>query len=410
MELKTRYQYTYFIHTFIIKESKYTKYVLKLLKDSRFELRIFNKQKDLETYTYFLPKAREFLFKTFELEDKQKLQKLNDLPIETRAALLSEFPSLTFEYDLKSDMQGKTVDDNSIFFKIQKIGLVLFNTGICFLYLKTNIEDSESFADVLNFNYKFKDINQESNNLKNYDNIKVQASSFENIQAIQDLINEITGPNTEAIKLDLDIERFYTYSYLCIKQDVWNINNSFDNIKNDFCKYVNILSNDSSVNSVIAENTKIIKNSKYSKIGISKQGVNMFCSDCDINNYTIMPETYQNQYFYTYILALYLKVYLKKLNHEFEESHNVNLIREKFVNFTKSLWIQEITSDNIGTLFFNDIKEVLEIEKIYNEAKNKYNVLYSELKIDKSDKMSKLIIFILLITLIVSIVNCILYF
>ena len=136
----------------------------------------------------------------------------------------------------------------------------------------------------------------------------------------------------------------------------------------------------------------------------------MFCSDCDINNYTIMPETYQNQYFYTYILALYLKVYLKKLNHEFEESHNVNLIREKFVNFTKSLWIQEITSDNIGTLFFNDIKEVLEIEKIYNEAKNKYNVLYSELKIDKSDKMSKLIIFILLITLIVSIVNCILYF
>ena len=410
MELKTRYQYTYFIHTFIIKESKYTKYILRLLKDSRFELKIFSKQKDLETYTYFLPKSREFLFKTFELEDKEKLQKLNDLPIETRAAILAEFPSLTFEYDLKNDMQGKTVDENSIFFKIQKIGLVLFNTGICFLYLKTNIEDSENFSDVLNFNYKFKDIKQENNNLKNYDNIKVQASSFENIQAIQDLINEITGSNTEAIKLDLDIEKFYTYSYLCIKQDAWNMNNSFDNIKNDFCKYVNILSNDSSVNSVISENTKIIKNSKYSKIGIIKQGISMFCSDCDINNYTIMPEIYQNQYFYTYILALYLKVYLKKLNYEFKELHNVNLIREKFVGFTKNLWIQEITSDNIGSIFFNDIKEALEIEKLYCEAKNKYNVLYSELKIDKNEKMSKFIIFILLATFIISIVNCILYF
>ena len=114
MELKTRYQYTYFIHTFIIKESKYTKYILRLLKDSRFELKIFSKQKDLETYTYFLPKSREFLFKTFELEDKEKLQKLNDLPIETRAAILAEFPSLTFEYDLKNDMQGKTVDENTV--------------------------------------------------------------------------------------------------------------------------------------------------------------------------------------------------------------------------------------------------------------------------------------------------------
>ena len=101
---------------------------------------------------------------------------------------------------------------------------------------------------------------------------------------------------------------------------------------------------------------------------------------------------------------------MKKLNYEFKESHNVNLIREKFVGFTKNLWIQEITSDNIGSIFFNDIKEALEIEKLYCEAKNKYNVLYSELKIDKNEKMSKFIIFILLATFIISIVNCILYF
>ena len=67
MELKTRYQYTYFIHTFTMKENKYTKYILKLLRDQRFKLRIFQKEKDLEIYTHFLPRIKDFLFKTFEL-------------------------------------------------------------------------------------------------------------------------------------------------------------------------------------------------------------------------------------------------------------------------------------------------------------------------------------------------------
>ena len=201
MELKTRFQYTYFLHTFVINESKYAKYILKLLKEEKFKLRIFQKDKDLEIYTHFLPKIREVLFSTFELEDKNKKEKFDELPIETKAAVLAHYPSITFEYEMKKDMQGKTIDENSIFFKIQKVGIILFNTGICFLYLKTNIEESENFADVLNFNYKFRDINQEYNNLKNYDKIKVQADSFENIQELQEFIYNITGPNTECIKI-----------------------------------------------------------------------------------------------------------------------------------------------------------------------------------------------------------------
>ena len=408
MELKTRYQYTYFIHTFIVKENKYSKYILKLLKDQRFKLRIFNKDKDLEIYTHFLPKIRDFLFGTFELDDRYKEAKLNELPIETKAAVLSRYPSVTFEYEFEQDIQGKTIDESSIFFKIQKIGLVLFNTGICFLYLKTNIEGSEEFSDILNFNYKFRDINQEGNNLKNYENIKVQANSFENIEAIQDFINSITGPNIDALKLNLDVERFYTYSYTCIKQDAWNISTSFDNIKNDFLKYVNILSNDSNTNSVMCENSKVIGTSKYSKIGISKLGVNLLSSDCDINNYTVVPTEYENQYFYTYILSLYLKVYLKKLNLEFKEgkdSKEIEITRKKFINFTKKLWIQEITSDDIGSLYYTYIKEVLEIEKLYNDVKNKYNILYSELKIEKNEKMTGFIILVLIATLVFNIVN-----
>ena len=32
MELKTKYEYTYFIYPYVIKESKYLKYLMKLLK------------------------------------------------------------------------------------------------------------------------------------------------------------------------------------------------------------------------------------------------------------------------------------------------------------------------------------------------------------------------------------------
>ncbi len=408
MELKTRYQYTYFLHTFIVKENKYSKYILKLLKDQRFKLRIFQKDKDLEIYTHFLPKMRDFIFGTFDLDDRNKQIKFKDLPIETRAAVLSKYPSVTFEYELEQDIQGKTVDENSIFFKIQKIGLVLFNTGICFLYLKTNIEGSEEFSDVLNFNYKFRDIKQDCNNLKNYENIKVQANSFENIQAIQDFINNITGPNIDALKLNLDVERFYTYSYTCIKQDAWNINTSFDSIKNDFMKYVNILSNDSNTNSLMSENSKVIGLSKYAKVGISKLGINLLSSDCDINNYTVLPSEYENQYFYTYILSLYLKVYLKKLNYEFKEgkeTKEIEITRKKFIDFTKKLWIQEITSEDMGSLYYTYIKEVLEIDKLYNDVKNKYNILYSELKIEKSEKMTGFIILVLFATLVFNIMN-----
>ena len=409
MELKTRYQYTYFLHTYIVNQNRYTKYVTKLLKDERFKLRIFKKEEDLELYTYFLPRIRNFLFKTFELT-KQKQANLEKLPIETRAALLSEMPSITFEYELEKDMQGKTVDENSIFFRVLKIGLVLFNTGICFMYIKTNIDESKEFSDVLNFNYKFRDINQEFNNLKNYENIKVQADCFEDIKTIKEFISEITGPNFDALKLNLDVERFYTYSYECIEQTAWNSGTSFENIQSDFLKYINILPNDKGMHIDANENIKIIQNSKYSKIGLSKLGANLFCSDIDITNYTVLLKEYENQYLYTYILTLYLKTYLKKLNYDFKYGKNLEKTRKALIEFTKGLWIQEITSEDMGSLIYQNMKEVLEVEKIYMEAKNKYDILYRELNIEKTQKTSKFILAVLVTTLVFNILNFIVYF
>ena len=129
MELKTNYQYTYFLHPFVIKEGKYPKYILKMLRDKDFKLRTFQKEKDFKMYQYFLPKTRDFLFSSFSF-GSSKLKRLEDLPDETRAAILSKYPCNIFTYKLKKDIQGKAGNGKGIFFKIRKIEVICFQTGI----------------------------------------------------------------------------------------------------------------------------------------------------------------------------------------------------------------------------------------------------------------------------------------
>lgn len=399
MELKNKFQYTYFIHTFLIDKGRYEKYILKLLKDEKFNLRVFQKENDLELYSYFLPRMRNFLFKTFDFT-QERMAKLDNLPFDTKGAIISDMPCVTFEYDLKKDLQGKTIDENSIFFKIKKVNVICFNTGICFLTIKTNIEDSDRFGDVLNFNYKFRDINQE---LNKYDDIKLQADYFDDLQEIRNFIIDITGPNFDAMKIDLNVERFYTYSYLCIDQSAWNVNTTFENIRTDFLKYAEILPESDGMN--IEENSKVLSNSKFSKIGVSKLGVNLLSSDVDINNYTILPKQYENQYFYTYILALYTKVYLKKLDYDFKIGKNIEKTRKEFIDFTKKIWVQEATAEDFGSLLYQNIRKALEVEEQYGKIKSKYDILYRELKIEKTEKWSIFIAIVLVITLILNILN-----
>lgn len=403
MELKTNYQYTYFIHPFVIKDGKYQKYILKMLKDKNCNLKIFQKEKDLKLYKYFLPKMRELLFSSFSYGNS-KIKKLEELPIETRAALLAKNPCNIFEYTIKKDIQGKLEQNNGIFFTIQKIEIICFSTGICFLSFKTNIEEYEEFANVLNFNYKFRDINNEIANLENYDNIRIQTDSFADTKTFQDFIYEIAGPNTEATKLNIETERFLTYSYVCVNQDAWNSNHHFDEIKYQFIKYANILPADSS-RDYEYEKIETFSKWKYAKLGLTKLGMTLFSSSSDMNNYTILPEEYENQYFYTYILNLYKKIYLKKIELDFKDITKIKKARKKFVEFTKNLWIQEITEDETGSLLNHKLQEVFELDKLYSEVKNKYDILYKELNIEKEKKTSIIIAVVLMISLVLNVLN-----
>ena len=273
--------------------------------------------------------------------------------------------------------------------------------------MKTSIEDSDSFLDVLNFNYKFRDIKQENGTLNNYDKINLQTDSFSSIEKFTDFISELTGSNIETIKLNIDTERFLTYSYVCIDQKDWNSEKTFSSIEESFIKYANILPADNSVN-LEDRNLLTLSKWKYAKMGITKQGITLFSSSSDMNNYTILPEEYENQYFYTYIFELYKKIYLQKLNQEIKETTNIKKERKKFINFTKTIWIQEVTEDEIGTLFCNKVKQSFELDKIYYDIKNKYDTLYKELNIEKNRTTTIIISIVLVLSLIFNILNFIL--
>ena len=161
MELKTKYQYTYFIYPYIVDEKKYDKYILKLLKNKKCKFRIFEKEKDLDIYNHFLPNVREYLFPTFEYRDKV-LREFEFLSKEKKSKIISKQDVAYFSYELDKDIQGKVGNEDGIFFNIEKIEIICFKTGICFFTMKTNLENTDELRDLLNFNYKFENINFEN--------------------------------------------------------------------------------------------------------------------------------------------------------------------------------------------------------------------------------------------------------
>ncbi len=403
MKLKTKYQYTYFIYPYIIRENKYDKYLLKLLNHKNCRVKFFEKEKDLDLYTYFLPNIKEFMFQGFEF-NQEKMRQFEQFNKQMQATILYRYPAVIFEYDLASDLQGKAGETEGIFFHMQKIELICFKTGICFLVMKTNIEESNDFSDVLDFNYKFRDIHSEFSQLKQYENIRLQLATFGDVQKLTDLIKELTGNVVDAKDLNIDTNRFLTYAYTCIEQDYWKEDEQFQEIEFEFFKYANIYPSSYKSN-FDKKHMEILSKWKFIRTGFTKVGVGLLTSGIDIHNYTKLPYLYENQYLYTYILAQYQKIYLKKLEQEAKRKHTQKKARQEFIKFSKELWISEITNDDIGSNIYQKTRQVCEVQKLYEDIKNKFDIVYKERNIEKENKVNKVILVILGISLLLNVVN-----
>ena len=227
---------------------------------------------------------------------------------------------------------------------------------------------------------------------------------------ISEFINKVVGVNTEEeLKcLDLYNKRMFVYTYSCIDQANWNTEEDFKNIENEFLKYSNVLSNNSTFSFDAKELKQAIhinKQFKYARFGLTKQSASLMTSSIDINNYTKILFDYENEYLYTLIISLYQRIYLKKLENDFKSKNNVEMVRKSFYKFEKEINLTEITNSLTGTMFYNKWKEIFEIQDIYNNLKNKYDVLYKELNIEKNTKVNKFVLITLLISLLLNVIN-----
>lgn len=401
MELKTNYQYTYFIYPFAIKEENYKKYVSNLMRNKNYQIKFFDSFKDVELFKYFVPSVKEKIFQDFSF-NKDKINKFYKLSINQRTQILEKQNCLIFEYVLENEMQGKIEEKDGIFFNIPKIELICFNTGVCFLAFKTHLQETNNFEDILNFNYKFENINLENKNINRIDKIKIQTNAFSNMNKISEIIEDITGKKIENSKLDMDENVFLVYTYACLEANYWNNENDFENIENEFIKLAEVKPNDVNIN-VDYDKLSVLANSSYLKMRINDKCVSTICSAKDIDNYTKFPEIYENQYLYTYIIALHQKYYLKKLNIELKNKPSLAL--KKFINFTNNIWISEITTDSFGQKLYKRCKEKLNTEEIFNEVKSKYDIFYKKLNIEKHKTINKLIVILLIICLILGLGN-----
>ena len=299
-------------------------------------------------------------------------------------------------------MLRKIEEKDGIFFTIPKIELICFNTGICFLSIKTHLEETNNFSDILNFNYKFNNIKLENKNIKKIKDIKIQTDMFEKMTEISSIIEEITGKKIEGRKLDIDEDLFLTYTYVCIEANQWNNENSFENIENEFVKLAEVKKSNTNIN-VDYEKLSVLTNSSFMKIRINDKCAAVICSSADVSNYTVLPELYENQYFYTYILALHQRYYLKKLNRDFDFKTE-NTIK-KFIKFTNTLWISEITSNSFGQKFYKRCKEKLNLEELFAQVKTKYDIYYKKLNIEKNRVKENTILIATVMCLLIGVAN-----
>ena len=205
---------------------------------------------------------------------------------------------------------------------------------------------------------------------------------------------------TGAKKINVDTERFITYSYVCLDQNCWNESTNNTVLNERFLNYANIANANSKTNSKVKEIEQ-----RYVKFGFTSWSAVVMASDINTDNYTKLPFEYENKYLYHYIFNIYKKIYLKKLIYEFNMSNNFEKIKEQFINFTKFIWIQEITNNELGISIEEKERESLLLEETYLRLKNKYDILYKNYNIERIAKGNKIIAIIVIGIFIVTLMN-----
>lgn len=407
MDIKAKYHYTYFLNPFVIDEEKYEQFLLRLIKNEKWNFRMFDKVVDLEIYTHFLTQTKKTLFPSFYWSDEYK-NKIKDMEQMQLAKELAGVSCVEFIYNLNDDciMQGKVEQKNQIFFEINEIKLICFNTGICFVSFKTNIqsEDYIQFRDLLNFNFKFKQLSSAYSKYRANDNIYIQTNRFDTLESVTTFINSITDGYVRLCNDDIYSDRMFVYSYACIDESDWNNENTFEDIKDNFYKYAFQFSGDYDSKIELSDEEykdTVYSKWEYSKYGFSKLGGVVFASAVDKFNYTNLPIHYEKVSFYIMLLAFYKRISLLTLDNKlmYSTRKQINKIKQRINNEMYNTRFSQITNSSHGMSLWKNWYRVFEIEELYNQLGKHYTRWLDRVKEVKSNLLFGFIIFILLLIL-----------
>ena len=405
-EEKFKYQYTYHILPYIY-EGRYDEYLIRLLKDTNIIEYRYDKIKNLEIFSYFKKDILESMFYEFPYKETEKIS------IQKKVNKLLKYESVTFEYDIIDKEKNKiSMNDivrvavneeyynneknrGNIKFDIEDFKIIVFKSGIAFIILKTVLINTRYISDVMDFNYRFKSILSKRDIIKKLDNIEIcllgdEVNGFEKLKQI--ILNYV-GKNKNNKILENN-EEFYTFSYLCMDNIYINEENNKNILKNIYLKYSRILQSSYDTEG-LDEETIVSKNMteiKDTNIGITKISSMLLCSGIDPFNFTVLPRDYETKMLYTYIITLYQKLFLVMINKELTSENNKKqkLGRIKFNDFISKMWYNEITLSERGSIYYEYLKKILEINKTFDETQLKYKLIFRYNKTNKSNIFYKI--------------------
>lgn len=299
---------------------------------------------------------------------------------------------------------GKIGERGGIFFDITKVEIICFKTGVCFLLLKTALTENQQFSDVLNFNYKFRDINSKSEHSKQYEAIKIQTGKLNNMQDFSEFVKKIAGRNLKARQINLDTDRLITYAYVCLDQASWNENTDITLLEKEFEKYRTIKPAGEQIEDTGLKE-QYTYHEKYLYYGFSNNTNVLLTCDANIKNYTTLPFQYENEKLYHFIFNLYKKIYLKKLNYEFNKTNSFETVKKQFLEFTKKDWIYEITNDELGKTLEGYYAGQQSLQETFGKLKQQYDLLYKEYEVEKNKQANKWIIGVMGVMIIINLVG-----
>ena len=386
MENKVRYQYSYFIYPFTI--NNYKTYIYSLLKNKKIELKMFDLAKDVELYKYFLEPAKNYFFNTIQWK-QEKRKMFENMDDRLRASILSKMGTCYFTHPLEKQIHGK-IDNGGLFFTIDQITIVCNASRNCFLLVKTHIDNLENIKQVLNFNYKFRELQMPQAELQYYDKIRIQTTQFETSEEIQTILKEITNQSELRIP--------YVHSYVCLDSENWSKPEDFETLRQNYIKYINIQpTNETGELKTIK---KEIINEDFAKMSIGKEGNFLFTSSIKSENYTKIPYLFEAIYLYTYLIRLEQKETL------------LTLFEEKWLNNTYNEWElllirDKITENSEIELFYHELGELWDIDLLKKLQKEYSQIQFQKEEIAKNKKWNKLLIIICLISIAINMYNLI---